>query len=309
MSNNKSKSCNTQAQSTYSRWNSNQPRRMVNNVQSTVASSDTSGILFSQQQLDQLAKLMQKTHQKGSETDEEIDYHFSGMLTCNAATKKTSQWIIDSGAIDHMTWSMSCLQNPVKFLQPCKIKLPTGANTEITHQGTICLNGGLVLESVLCVPQFHHNLLSVQKLLKDNKFEIKFHSTHCVLYHAASNVIVAVGQVRDGLYYLIDTDKPADYLVSIQAHNAPGSSMSAASQIDESNLWHQRLGHTAYSTLRHLPPLSGHISSITQVCATCPLAKFTKLPYSLSDSHASHAFDLVHMDIWGPYKQPSRGKF
>ena len=37
--------------------------------------------------------------------------------------------------------------------------------------------------------------------------------------------------------------------------------------------------------------------------------KFTKLPYSLSESQSSEIFDLVHIDVWGPYKVPTNGKF
>lgn len=46
-----------------------------------------------------------------------------------------------------------------------------------------------------------------------------------------------------------------------------------------------------------------------KVCLTCPLEKFTKLPYCLSESHSLSAFDLVHIDIWGPYKVCTKGKF
>lgn len=35
------------------------------------------------------------------------------------------------------------------------------------------------------------------------------------------------------------------------------------------------------------------------ICLTCPMARFTKLPYSLSDSIACLPFNLVHIDIWG----------
>ena len=33
------------------------------------------------------------------------------------------------------------------------------------------------------------------------------------------------------------------------------------------------------------------------VCLTCPMAKFTKLPYNLSESMATESFSLVHIDI------------
>lgn len=39
------------------------------------------------------------------------------------------------------------------------------------------------------------------------------------------------------------------------------------------------------------------------------MSKFTKLPFTLSESHASEPFELIHMDIWGPYRVCTRGKY
>lgn len=38
------------------------------------------------------------------------------------------------------------------------------------------------------------------------------------------------------------------------------------------------------------------------LCLACPLAKFTKLPFTKRESRASKMFNLVHIDTWGPYK-------
>ncbi|CAH9056118.1 unnamed protein product [Cuscuta europaea] len=40
-------------------------------------------------------------------------------------------------------------------------------------------------------------------------------------------------------------------------------------------------------------------------CDICHFAKQKKLPFPISTSHASNAFDLIHMDVWGPYKVTS----
>ncbi|GJR48483.1 cysteine-rich receptor-like protein kinase 8 [Tanacetum coccineum] len=36
------------------------------------------------------------------------------------------------------------------------------------------------------------------------------------------------------------------------------------------------------------------------------MAKFTKLPYPLSHSHSTCAFELIHKDNWGPYRVATR---
>ncbi|PWA81857.1 hypothetical protein CTI12_AA183640 [Artemisia annua] len=53
-------------------------------------------------------------------------------------------------------------------------------------------------------------------------------------------------------------------------------------------LWHHRLGHLSDSKLKHMNELPVSVSkTIDEVCLTCPMAKFSKLPYALSDSHSS----------------------
>ena len=69
-------------------------------------------------------------------------------------------------------------------------------------------------------------------------------------------------------------------------------------------LWHQRLGHASYRTLHHLPvctnlPVQSPLGHI------CPLAKQSRLPFPISTIRTSNCFDILHVDVWGPYKIPS----
>lgn len=41
------------------------------------------------------------------------------------------------------------------------------------------------------------------------------------------------------------------------------------------------------------------------ICNTYQLAKFRRLPFLNSNTIASHCFDLIYMNLWGPYKTPS----
>ncbi|GJZ52107.1 serine carboxypeptidase S28 family protein [Tanacetum coccineum] len=69
-------------------------------------------------------------------------------------------------------------------------------------------------------------------------------------------------------------------------------------------------GHLSSSNLKHVPcDLLSKLNANSKVCLSCPMAKFTKLSYSYSKSHATEPFNLVHIDIWGPYKVPTNGNF
>lgn len=66
---------------------------------------------------------------------------------------------------------------------------------------------------------------------------------------------------------------------------------------------HARLGHISLSKLVHVTDVSELIKANKQfTCDTCSLAKFHRLPFSLSTSIGVSPFDLIHVDLWGPYK-------
>lgn len=69
------------------------------------------------------------------------------------------------------------------------------------------------------------------------------------------------------------------------------------------DILHARLAHASSSKLKHL--FSQFSCTDVQSCETCILAKQHKLPFERSDSIAIDVFDLVHIDLWGPYHTPS----
>lgn len=64
------------------------------------------------------------------------------------------------------------------------------------------LGNGLILDNVLCVPNFQHNLLSVQKLIKDSNCEIQFLPTTCHIIDRDTKMVRRSGKAKNGLYYL-----------------------------------------------------------------------------------------------------------
>lgn len=290
----KNKSANKNIQKNQgSATRSNGSKISSNNVQADVSSAG-----LTKQQLNQLLSLLPSTAGRSSDTDEEIDYNFSGMVTSHCLNAAVSdKWIVDSGATNHMTSSLELLQNVRKVVDNSVINLPTGEVAEISHTGTIVMRNGLKLKDVLYVPVFQHNLISIHKLASDNQCYAKFSPLKCEIVSNESHQVIAEGIISSGLYYMTDA-------VQGQSHMAKNSAA------DQFNLWHNRLGHTSATVMTKIDHIKQSVSSSTdKVCITCPLAKFTKLPYSLSSSHAKSPFELVHVDTWGPYKELTRGRY
>jgi hypothetical protein len=112
---------------------------------------------------------------------------------------------------------------------------------------------------------------------------------------------IGLAKLKQGLYHL-EINKDA----SSQIPKAKFANNFQTPPITNTNLWHFRLGHLSGKRLNDLhvnfPFISKHVD---ENCDICHLAKQKKLSYSPSMNRALNFFDLVHMDIWGPYSQTS----
>ena len=79
--------------------------------------------------------------------------------------------------------------------------------------------------------------------------------------------------------------------------------------MQDTNLWHKRLGHPSIQTLKSVDFLQYNKDmDAINTCHVCPLAKQTRLSFPVSETRATKCFDLVHLDLWGPYKIPTFDK-
>ncbi|KAL0303104.1 UNVERIFIED_CONTAM: Retrovirus-related Pol polyprotein from transposon RE2 [Sesamum radiatum] len=145
--------------------------------------------------------------------------------------------------------------------------------------GSILLSNVLQLDDVLLVPSLKFNLLSDHR----------------------TNKIVAVGQLVGKLYIL---DEHSFETQTIRHFTEQLQEIGLVVSSTDVNLWHRRLGHTSTLVLNHLDFLKDVKTSLN-ICEVCPLAKQHRLDFPVSSTKTSNIFDLVHMDIWGPYNQHS----
>lgn len=273
------------------------------------AMDQTSTLENLQQQMTQLITFMKNNNKIASSTPEDhigmagLVYSYS-MLSF-VPNCLGSLWIIDTGASNHMCCDKSLMHNLSVTNQPFQIALPN-KQTILVHQlGTMHLTSKLVLQNVLYVPTFNCNLLSVSKLTQDNNCSVQFTSSQCN-FQDQNQVILAADVERGGLYYFTQSQASVQLTspVSFHGHNVVCStavSNVVVPNVVDSKLWHLRLGHAPNSILGHIPCIDT-LHSCNADCPICPFSKQSILPFPKhSDSHAKSIFDLIHMDVWGPY--------
>ena len=91
-------------------------------------------------------------------------FSISTTHTPNTLSSHTAPWIIDSGAIDHITCSLDCFYT-YSTIAPVKIHLPNGSTVQSHISGSIKFTPYFIIHNVLFVPDFSFKLLSIPKLL------------------------------------------------------------------------------------------------------------------------------------------------
>lgn len=183
------------------KWNKNSGHRAANAVMKADEDEEhdqqigNENVVLSSKQFEQLLKMLPVKR-------DELESPFSGMvMLCNNVEKNVDEWIVDSGATDHMTSQLDILTNIKLAASQMKIKLPTGDTAVISHIGDVELSNGLKLIGVLYVPTFNHNLLSIHKLAHDNACQVMFTPEKCLVIGNQTREVQGIGYLRDGLYY------------------------------------------------------------------------------------------------------------
>ncbi|GMI69800.1 hypothetical protein HRI_000649300 [Hibiscus trionum] len=214
----------------------------------------------------------------------------------------SSQWIVDSGASDHMSGNLKLFQSFSTLSSPCYIKIEDGSLFKVIGKGSVQITPKLVLLTVLYVPNLSCNMLSVSAFVRDVNCHVHFGVDGCVFQEQDSRVVTSNARLHNSLYTL-DTQPSSSSNCSSAPHK---SALSSSFNLDPVMLWHFRLGHADFNYIKRMFPnlfLNNNSSSFT--CAICQLAKHTRTTYLPASLKLTSPFSTIHSDIWGPCKVPS----
>jgi hypothetical protein len=166
--------------------------------------------------------------------------------------------------------------------------MPNGTRTYATKEGMVTIGDKLMLKHVLFVPNLNCNLISISQLLQDADYIVYFTKTMCVIQDRISRMMIGAGEQSEGLYVL-------SVVTPVRAYQANG--------VGFCELWHRRMGHPSSKITSMLPDvIEKDIDSRIKTCDVCFRAKQIKESFLLSENNAKNCFDLIHCDLWGPYK-------
>ncbi|KAJ0720009.1 putative RNA-directed DNA polymerase [Helianthus annuus] len=273
------------------------------NVSSNSKSNLSSGSPVSPFSSEQIAKLLSLLSEKSGSDPQSSNmggksncvYDVNGGFICCSSSINFGfdyNWIVDSGANQHMVNTDKDMFNSIDVSEfDLKVCHPNGTSAKVSKIGNIKLADGVVLNDVFFVPDYGVNLLSVFKLSKDNQIIVVFNENTCSLQDSKSKKVLVTGNQDNGLYFVNKSGNTANFCFN---------------SLNNSNLWHSRLGHPANQVLTVLKDVLGVSKVVNHPCDICHRSKQVREPFPISDHKTKYVGELVHLDVWGPYKVTSR---
>ncbi|GKC81227.1 zinc finger, CCHC-type containing protein [Tanacetum coccineum] len=207
-------------------------------------------------------------------------------------------WWVDSGATMHVCKDR-CWFKTYESLNDGSIHHMGNESTTLVHRRScvdLRFSSGKVVSllNILHVPNIRKNLGSssvlnncgYKQVIESNKFVLSKHG-----------VFIGFGYLSNHMFRL-----------NIVSDNI-GSAFMSTSELNDSILWHARLGHVHFKRIQDMSK-DGLISAFDMdigKCMTCILTKITKKPFQII-KHETEVLEQIHNDLCDLYATPSLGK-
>eukprot|EP00794_Sanderia_malayensis_P002886 gene2886-biopygen2372 len=230
-----------------------------------------------------------------ADTEDEPDDGFA--LTANNGTEQSGdEWLIDSGASQHMTYENSGMLNYEKFSTPRNIRLADNRTVHAYGKGNIRIpiydgtkKWNFMLCGVLFVPELKRKLLSLSSII-DKGSKICFDGKSCTATN--NGLSVAIGHKQGNLFKL--NNRTSDSACAVSSQDSNG----------KMNLWHSRYAHLGINNLKLLKEKSmvdGLVFNSKESidsCEICAKGKQRCEPFpKKSQSQTTQLLELVHSDV------------
>ena len=214
------------------------------------------------------------------------------------------EWIIDSGATQHMTFDIDSLSDYIEFKVRCTVNLGDNGTILAYGKGTYHIVADLedkvqhiALHDVLYLPDLKKNLLSVQAMTRQGA-SVELERNKCRIMR--NSKLLGIDEMQGKLHVL---------------KVVPVEHMNIAKENTDMELWHNCFGHLGYDNVSKLikgKMVEGMNCDVQVkpkfVCKPCIMGKQHRIPYPKGVStRATEAFEVVHSDVCGPMPTSSYG--
>ena len=204
-----------------------------------------------------------------------------------------SDWIIDSGATQHMSFERNRLSEYVEFKQPCVVNLGDSRTILAYGKGTYRITADvdghtqpISLREVLYLPDLDRNLLSVRAMVKLGA-TVMFEDGVCKV--SRNSKLLAIGIMVGKLYVL---------------KVVPDEHVNVAMDESSLKLWHYRFCHLGMDNImkvvnnKMVEGMDNATDQTSVVCEACVMGVAER---------ATEPFELIHSDVCGPMSVSSLG--
>ena len=150
--------------------------------------------------------------------------------------------------------------------------------------------------------RLHHNLINVIQLC-DNQMIVEFTRIGCNILDKETRKVLLVGKMVKNIY-IIDLEEIRNSRVCLVTKY----------EENEVDLWHRRLGHLSYHSLKKLVSLNLvrglplDLKEKLETCETCIKSKQVKSSFDKKiEISTKRPLELLHMDLFGPNRVSSLG--
>jgi len=239
-----------------------------------------------------------------------------GSSTARGSTSGSSNWVLDSGATNHMAAGDKGFTVQAAGIG-AEVTLANGDKVPIKGHGHVSMDVGKgntkackVLAEAMLVPDLTSNLLSVTAIDRNSGAVVFVGDAYYILSDGddvrSSGVLdkaSVVGKVNDQEQYVLK-------VTPVQASANAVSTRIAG----EAELWHRRFNHLGIGNIKRAAKMvDGMASSVADaervvgaVCVPCVDGKMVQAPHPLSSTKTTKC-DLVHTDVGGPLTESLGG--
>nr|GEW43405.1 zinc finger, CCHC-type [Tanacetum cinerariifolium] len=210
-----------------------------------------------------------------------------------------SLWYLDNGASNHMTGVREHFKELDEKVSG-KARFEDGSYIEIKGKGSILIECDdekqRIISHVYYIPNLKSNLLSLGQFIEIS-CKVVMEDNELQLYDMDKKIFMRVTRQRNCLY---------------KANLMIGTHVCLLANLkDDSWLWHARLGHLTFESLKSMAQKDfvhgiPSIKHATQICDVCLIGKHSRAPFpKKAKARSTSPLDLVYGDLCGPITPPT----